>query len=335
MLFHSHPIAGIYIGGALGWVAGFVVACLFILSVDREDNRLRCPSCQENFPDGTELCPQCASELTGPSVNPIARGGLHAGSYALEGKWAVAAVALLGFIGGAIAQAMYQAASQRSYLTVWGWGLIGLILLWLGGYLLEFLLSAVVQTLRMDNKPPPLPSLLSGRIVLAALGAAGIACVYVLPLVTLPLVPLAALHLAAMGMGKALNPKRTVTAARRRPGDFVVLWLVTFLWVAGLLLSLALAVAAFIGMDRIPAWLGTADTPGVNAVRAGMWIVLTALKFATVSALVGVFGLAIARCIGLLGYRSGLRPPVQKKELAAPPSPLEDVPTAETQEDPD
>jgi len=334
-IFHSHPIAGVYIGGALGWVAGFVIACLFVLSVERDDNRLRCPSCQEAFPDGTELCPQCACALSGPSVNPIARGGQQAGSYALEGKWAVAGIAMLGFIGGSIAQGVYRAGSQNSYLHGWGWGLIGLvglILVYLGGYLLEFLLSAVAHTLRMDSHPPSLPSLLSRRPLLAALGAAAIACMYALPLVTLPLLPLALLHLSAAGMGKALNPKLILTAALRRPGDLAVLWLVTFLWIGGLLLSLALAVVAFIGMDRIPAVLGTADTPWMSGVRAGVWILLTALKFAMVLTVVGAFGLAIARCVGLFGRRIGLRPPQVKEELVAPPSPLaEEPPTQPSQ----
>jgi hypothetical protein len=309
-LLGSHPIAGVYAGGALGWVAGFMVACLFILSAERDESRLRCPACGQSFPDGTELCSQCGGVLTGPSVNPVARGGLHAGSYALGGKKAVAAMALLGFVGGGFAQAVYLAVSPRSYLNGWGWGLIalaGLLLAYLGGYLLEFLLSVVVQTLRVvGSPPPPLPSPLSGRAVLTALGAVGIVCVYALPLVTLPLLPLALLHLSAGGMGKALNPRLALTVGLRRSGDFAVLWLVIFLWVAGLLLSLALAVAAFIGMDRIQALLSAADTPWANALRAGMSILLTALKSGMVSAFLCVFGLAIARCIGLFGRRSGL-----------------------------
>ena len=312
----SHPVAGIYIGGALGWVAGFMATCLFVLSAERADERVCCPDCGKFFPEGTEFCNSCGAELAEPAVNPIARGGLRAGGYGLGSKRAIMVAALLGLVGGGIVEEVHQAAGRGASSGAWPWvsaGLIALVLACFGGYLLEFLLSAVRRTLRMDGKPPSLPSPLSMRNLQAATGAVAVVCVYVVPLVTLPLLPPALLYLATSGLGKALNVKRVLAAALRRSGDFVVLWLVVFLWVGGVLLSLTMAIAAFIEMDRLPAMLDAANPAWANPIRSAMWVVLTAVKSALVAAIVCVFGLAVARCIGLFGRQGGLRPAKETK----------------------
>ena len=303
-LFPSQQIAGAYIGGALGWVAGFVVAFLFVLSVERPDDRLRCPTCGSFFPEGTEFCQWCGGMLTGQSNNPITRGGMHAGAYGIGSKRAIAAMALLGLIGGAAAEGVHQAAILRSDLDGGLWALIGVVglgLAYLCGYFLEFLLSGVGRTLRLERKTPPLPPLLSGRNFLAALGGLAVVCLYVVPLVTLPLLPLAMLYLSTAGIGKALNLKATLGAALRHSGDFTTLWLMLLLWVAGLLLALALAVAAFVCMDNIPALVIAGESVLANSVRMATWILVTAFKSAIVSTIVCIFGLTIARCIGLFG----------------------------------
>ncbi len=235
--FHMYPrgpIEGAYLGGAIGWVAGFVIACLFVQAAERDDERAFCPTCGNYFPEGTEFCQWCGGVLVGKFDNPVARGGLHAGSYGLGNRRAAGIMAGMGLIGGAVAEAIHQAARAGACPDAWLWlpiGLVGLILAYLGGYLLEWLLSAIRQTARMENDwlqrrkqsvaggggladmaDASPPSLWPGRNLLSTAGALAIACVYVVPLVTLPLLPLALLHLATGGLGKALN----VTLSLRR-----------------------------------------------------------------------------------------------------------------------
>ena len=285
-----------------------------------------CPTCGNYFPEGTEFCQWCGGVLVGKFDNPVARGGLHAGSYGLGNRRAAGIMAGMGLIGGAVAEAIHQAARAGACPDAWLWlpiGLVGLILAYLGGYLLEWLLSAIRQTARMENDwlqrrkqsvaggggladmaDASPPSLWPGRNLLSTAGALAIACVYVVPLVTLPLLPLALLHLATGGLGKALNVTLSLRTAWRRSGDFILLWMVLFLWVAGLILALVLAAGAFVAMDRIPALVDSAVATSSTAAGAALWILLTACKFAIVAALACVFGLTIARCIGLFGRRS-------------------------------
>jgi hypothetical protein len=135
--------------------------------------------------------------------------------------------------------------------------------------------------------------------------------VYVLPLVTIPLLPLAALLLAypagkspqadrAAG-GAATNPAAAARAAWRHAKGFAVLWLFLLMWLAGMALA-GVVVWILYGLRH---WL----PPMEGFTRAILSVTLSAFAVAAAALVAGIFGVAMARCVGALGrYRPDLFP---------------------------
>ncbi len=293
-------LMGLYVGGGIGWVAGFVVAFLFVLNVDKpEADKIRCTLCGNSYPSETTQCDWCGAPLSVPTFNPLAADCLHALSYATTNGMTIFWVVLLAVFNALVlAGSYYLIECYRNFLGPWQYfvyGLAGLIGLWSLGFCLSTLLLGAKETLMRSRKAPDVVEFFSPANPATAVVTVVVVAMYTLPLVTLPLLPVALLMLANGRASAAMSYRATARLAWRHAKDFTIMWLMLLLYLAGTALAVSLIFLLLRGVARIGEVGGTTSA----AVVMGM------LKAVLVAILAGFImclsGLSLLRCIGLFG----------------------------------
>jgi hypothetical protein len=301
LIFFDNKLPAAYIGSALGWMAGFTTAFLIVLNSDKgEDSRVRCPVCYNSHPPEASTCTWCGSALTDATINPMADGCLHAGSYALSNGLSIFWFALLAIAMTILLKGTDVLIQHRSdVLGQWQYALIALcaiVGLAVYGFLMQFFINATSQSSTLSRTAPDMPSLLA----ISNFGMAGkslaVMALYVMPVFTLPLLPLALLRLAIPKLGNAMDIRAVAKSAWRYSKDVAILWLLLQLWLAALALATMLAFMFFSQVQTIlPHFENDPLSQGV------LDIVAWSVGLAVLGLAVCIFGLALFRCIGLFG----------------------------------
>ncbi len=284
-------VMGAYVGAAIGWVGGFMVAFLFAFSGQRDSGKVRCQACGNLFPADTQTCGWCGAPIEQQALSPLAVDCLGAFSYARRGAWSVAWATIIAVAASLIwLGCQYVADSSPGTGYVWVVAALGgLIGLAMTGYMLEFFSGAIDLTVREPDKPPSFGAF-GPRSLLMATRAVGVVVVYVLPVLTLPLLPAGLMLMDSHGLSDAMGLRRAVDIVRRRPHDYAILWLMVLLWAGAMALAITLAALgnSFL-FDLLPA-----DPQAAQVVEGLDFCLVTGV----VSAIAAAFGLAIFRCIG-------------------------------------
>ncbi|MFB3891968.1 MAG: hypothetical protein ACE15C_08085 [Phycisphaerae bacterium] len=300
VLYPGQPLLAAYIGGAVGWVAGFTLAFLLVLSAERGEGKVQCPVCRNVYPADTEVCRWCGAELAAPAISPLASDCLRAGSYATSNLigvfWLVAmlVIAQLAAAGvrlaidtpslvppseTAVQAALIAAAAVIAFLVYCFW--------------MRYLLNASSETLARSTRAPDAGGVWQFKSIVLGVKGLIVLVMYVVPLFTLPLLPLGMLFLSSPGKVRPMRLGAVVRTAWQRARDFTIMWLILLVWLAGA----ALAVAAFVVLYRLTDLI----PPIEGAAGTTLSMIVSAAATAVAGAIAGVFGLAVFRCIGLFG----------------------------------
>jgi len=296
--FTTQRILAAYVGAGLGWVAGFIIAFLLVLGVDKEEVRkIRCPFCGSVWPAETETCGVCGLRLVPTMGASLTDDCLKAGSYALTNLLSVYFLAILLVVGYLLTAGSHHLVREFSAaVEPFGpvvYGLCGIIGFLIFAYWLDFFLSAIAGTVARSDEAPGLPRFWSVDTLATGLKGLGVVIVYVLPVFTMPLLPLGLLLLSTPGKRRAFDLAGAVKTAWRHARDFTILWLLLLLWIAGMVLAIVVANLLYRLRALIP------PLEGASGIVVAM--VPTAVAIAVIGVIVGIFGLAMFRCIGMFG----------------------------------
>lgn len=165
-------------------------------------------------------------------------------------------------------------------------------------YFLRFCLDVVMSGLENIDQAPNYPDLNVVELVATGAKALGMLVVYFLPIVTIPLLPLGLVALGYFNDARACDVVWAFRAARRRPAELAVLWLMLAVWGAAGVLGPALVMLLFISFAketlRLFGWHWLAHVLGLVLVVEGVvFAVVVGFMFAAVC----------FRCIGIFGWR--------------------------------
>ena len=300
IFFPERLIVAGYVGGIAGWVGTFIMAFLLVLGIEQpKAAQIRCRVCRNMFPEGTEVCGWCGAPLEEQSIHPLAADCLHAMPYARASKgriFALVTAAVLGYLLIAASSRAVDIVEQNHDIWRWValgfWVLIGFCVL---SFWLEHFGNVVRTTLNRQDTPADLPIAFSPSNIGSGLRGLGLLITCVLPIVTIPLLPLGALVAAgAYGPNGELGPGKILRTVCRHAWDFVILWLILMVWLAVLCLSLAILAAVIhkVGplIPSVPDHSGTIVIVVSRSIAIGLG-----------AAILGLFGVVFARCIGLFG----------------------------------
>jgi len=289
----DHAWLSLYAGAGAGWVLGFSLGFLLVLSADRsESDAIRCTACGRNNPHESETCGWCGTVLPSMNLGPMALGCLKALRYAGGNKGGLVWMGILSMpacvaiCGWAMLPDMAPAIAEYQWVAA-----IVAVVVGLGyaAYVLEFVLDGVAQSAAGRDTAPPVP-VVGMRLFGVAVAAMVLPVLYVLPIVTLPLLPLA-MAIMSRRLSGVVRMDLALASARRRLKDVVVLWLLVLLYVAGGALS---ALGGLV-LHLLAAAVPTIPGPTQFVVQIGLASLVTAVAMPFVI----LFALAIARCVGL------------------------------------
>ena len=285
-------------------MAGFIVAFLIVMGVGKEEaDKVRCPVCRNIYPAETEVCSWCGTPMSMQNLNPLATHCLRAVSYARTSLGGICWLAVLVTAGYLIfTGALALPKAFPAELGPWRPLLIGVaavVAFLIGAYCLEFLFSAIAQTVTRRDEGPKAPAFFDLTYVAAGFKGVAALVVYVLPILTIPLLPMGLLWLGTGGKAGAFHPGRAVRSVWRDTKGFAIIWLLLLLWAAMLTLAVTLTMVVRSAlMDLMPSVGQPTDTV--------LSVVTSAIGVAVIAAAGGIFALAMFRCIGILGrYRPG------------------------------
>ncbi len=115
-------------------------------------------------------------------------------------------------------------------------GMVVIVLVSLGcevvvsGYFLRFYLDCVISSLEGLGQAPDVPDFDLKELFKTGLKGLGVACVYILPIVTIPLLPLGLLAWGYSDDLRTCDLRWALRAAGKKPGKLVMLWLIMILW---------------------------------------------------------------------------------------------------------
>jgi hypothetical protein len=265
-----------YAGAGAGYAAGFVLSFVVVLAVERHPSLAR--------------------------LRPLAVEGLQAASYA----WRKVALALrparllislgLLFLCSNYLLGRYPLPQRlQPYILPSQW-VGGVILAWLAvSFWLDFFVTAVKAALMEEPFEELAPPVLSLRALVRVPRDLAALAFYALPVLTLPLLPLLPLRLAGVRVAGSASPFHlpgTLLIARRRSGDFAILWLLLLLY------GSAMAAVISVGV-MLCHWLGPLLEMFLSA--ASRELILAALDLAVAATAGSFFCLAGARCVGIFG----------------------------------
>lgn len=298
-----HPVVSAYIGALAGWVGGFILAFLIVLAAERgETPKVHCPVCNNVFPADTETCQWCGSALAAPSFNPLAADGMAGGSYALTNLGSIFWAGFLGMAAVSIIEMLRVLPAKVSVPTEAKFGLLavaGLVALWFLSVLAGFWLQAVRETLSRSRTAPDLPSLWSLGNLGDTFKLLGLTAIYVAPVLLLPLMPLGLLAVAAPLKFSPFNLLGMKRIVGRHAKDFVILWLLILLWLAGMMLAVLLLVAICIAV-------GSALPKAAGQAEVAIHFVGAAVMAFALTVVACIFCLAMMRCIGMFGRHNSV-----------------------------
>ncbi len=300
VFFPDSLIVAGYVGGIIGWAGTFIMAFLLVLGIEQpKAAQIRCRVCRNVFPEGTNVCGWCGTPLEEQVIHPLAAECLNAMSYARASKTKILTLvitAVLGYLLIASTSRAVNLVTQNH--DIWQWAALGFWVL-IGFFVLSFWLehfgNIVRTTMNRQDTPADLPIVFSLSNIGSGLRGLGLLITCVLPVVTIPLLPLGALVAAgASGRNGELRPGKILRTVCGHAWDFVVLWLVLMVWLAGLFLSLAIlaAVAHKVG-QLIPSVPEHSEIIVTEVSRS--------IAIAVGASILGLFGVVFARCIGLFG----------------------------------
>jgi hypothetical protein len=165
----------------------------------------------------------------------------------------------------------------------------------MGGYFLRFYLDCAISSLEGADQAPDVPEFDLPTLCKTGLKGVGIACVYVLPLITLPLLPLGLLAWSYTDDWRVFDLRYALRAAAKKPTVLVTIWGATILWyVAGVAMVRA---AIYITARIVDAVIG--DGYGLGGVFS--LLIIAGLSALVIATIVHSFMAVIFRCIGMLG----------------------------------
>ena len=298
MLAADMPIVGAFIGAGVGWVAGFSLGILLVFVIDKGGSeRVRCSICGEVISAAADACKWCGSPASTMSVSPLTSYCLAAWSYARGNMSCLIGLAALAMLVYLLAAAAYHLPRLfPAQLDRWQPVLIGvaaLVGLFALGYWMRYLLSVIARTIKGANEAPEAPPLNPLADIAAAIRSLAVLTVYAGGMLALPLLPLGLLSMGAPGRRSALGLPWAVRTIGKLIGDYVVLWLLILLWLAFMALGVVLVEALFRLRSLLPAIEGH--------TQLIVQELLSAIKVMLTSVVVGMFLVAVFRCIGLFG----------------------------------
>ncbi len=289
---------------------------------------LRCGDCGQQLEAGTIICPECGwvnpasyqgappqPSTPAPPPNPTADefDSETPDVQPAEGNLAADCLAAITYGGsnvGSIFKLVVYSILLRIVLQfimgfaliiafLGGWGVLFLFLLaaqcTIGGYFLRFYLDCGISSLEGADKAPDVPPFDLATLCKTGLKGLGVACVYILPIITLPLLPLGLLAWCYSDDWRAFDLRFAAKAALKKPVALLSVWGIMILWFAAMGAGLG---AVDRGRELIAATLFNLES-GSSSLFMGL-ILLSAATM--VSATIFHFFMAVIfRCIGMLG----------------------------------
>lgn len=293
--------------------------------------RLTCGDCGLSLEAGTIICPECgwvnpASYKGAPSSPPTSprpeQGNSPSQSHSddetpdiepAKGNLAADCLAAITY-GGSNVASIFKLVVYSILLRIvlnfimgfaviiaifGGWGVLVIFLLaaqcTIGGYFLRFYLDCGISSLEGADKAPDVPPFDLATLCKTGLKGLGIACVYILPIITLPLLPLGLLAWCYTDDWRPFDLRFAAKAAARKPGALLSVWGIMILWVIAMSAGLE---AVDRGQEMIAA--------AMFGDEAGTGSFLTGLIMMSAATMVGAtifhfFMAVIFRCVGMLG----------------------------------
>ncbi len=260
-----------------------------------------CPMCGRPFPStpvpqigSQRVAPPGEGSLAGSCLRAIVRPGVDCRCVGKAGLLMAGVYLLYRGLFDYLPRVVPAAADY----SVAFWVVLIILALAAVGYALKVYLRHISSSVAGLTACPPASRIRLADAFLMGLLAAGIAVVYVFPLVTLPLLPLALLALSVTNDLRVFDPRWPGQAAMMASDSFAMMW-------AMLVLSVGLAVGVFFGSTFLIRLAGEAictRLPGPEGKIICEAILL--LGIIPASVLTALAACAPARCIGLFGrYR--------------------------------
>ena len=186
-------------------------------------------------------------------------------------------------------------------LAMFAWFFVNMAV---SGWMVQFQADIISTSIEGEKEPPPVPQWDWGGQFKISGRALGLACVYVLPIVTLPLMPLGLLAMGRTGDGRAFNLLWAVRSALQRPGQLVLMWVVMLFW-------MGMAIVGSVIIALLCGGLLVLSTGVAMKIVAAIVMVLLWYTLAVLS------GCISCRCIGRMGYRC----PEIVQSIATEPTP--------------
>lgn len=296
--FPDNLLVAIYSGAGCGWVVGFVIMFLVVISDDREStDKVRCYLCGSEFPDEVDSCPVCGLDLDTHQLAPLILLYLRSWKYAVSNVRSLLMIAFLTglwsiiWIGG---DHLRQSLSEDKK----GVGLgLHILVTALFGFLvfscwMEYIRRSLNRTFQNLDKAPSTPSPLSFSAGIKGLKIFG---AYLVPMLSFPLMPLGVLSIAPTKKGQVFRMRNAIATIWQNPKGYEILWLLILLWLACMALGLII-LSTFYRLVLIRCQqLEDAFAIGVTETFVGMFFCILG------AIIVSVFVLAISRCIGIFG----------------------------------
>lgn len=292
-------IIAAFIGAGVGWVAGFSLGILLVFVIDKGGSeRVHCSICGEVINAAVDTCKWCGSPAPTTNVNPLTGFCLAAGTYARGNMTCLIGLSALAMLVYLLVAAAYHlprefpAQVERFQPVLIGVAaVVGLFVL---GYWMRYLLSVIARTIKGANQAPEAPPLSPLGDIAAAIHSLAVLTVYVGGMFPLPLLPLGLLSMGAPGRRSALGLPWAVRTIGKLVGNYVILWLLIMLWLAVMALGVVLVEALFSLRAMLPTFVE-------GHTQLIVHVMLSAIKVLCTSVVVGVFLVAVFRCIGMFG----------------------------------
>ena len=164
------------------------------------------------------------------------------------------------------------------------------------GYFLRFYLDCVISSLEGLGQAPDVPDFNLKELFKTGLKGLGVACVYILPIVTIPLLPLGLLAWGYSDDLRTFDLRWALRAAGKKPGKLVMLWLIMILW--GVTGTIALVLLWSLAVITMAAILGQISS-GIEVFFVSLFLLAVAGFF--IGTVFHTFMAMQFRCVGMLG----------------------------------
>jgi hypothetical protein len=263
LTFPWHPLLNAYLGGGLGWIAGFTIAFLLIGAYQKNPERMRCGVCGCVFPIHATTCGLCGAPLSVEESSPMLWACLRAGLFAVR-QWAGSLLLVFYVVVTYIILWSLSFLWTRQAEELQSWRLVQVVLdvvvvTFLASYSVRYFLEVIDAQYRTQDTMPDPPAYLSPSGLIRTLRVLLMLVMIALPLITFPL----------------------------------LMWMFLLLWSAGMLFGVLLV---FLIFGNVADLFDSGDNTstllqgGILTIRAA---VATVLVYCSLT--------AICRCIGKFG----------------------------------